>query len=82
MFDSSAGIGRILLYFAASWGGILAGWVVDRFGKGIRTAPRDAPIAEVSQDSQLGRSLGLHMALDTLGAVAGIALTYFLFTWT
>jgi hypothetical protein len=32
----SAGIGRIFLYFAASWGGILAGRVVDRFGKGIR----------------------------------------------
>ncbi|MFZ2448433.1 MAG: MFS transporter [Syntrophobacteraceae bacterium] len=78
----SAGIGKIFLYFATSWGGILAGRVVDRLGKGIRTAPRDALIAEASKEGQLGRSFGLHRALDTLGAVVGIALAYFLFTST
>lgn len=77
-----AGIGKLFLYFATSWGGILAGRLVDRLGKGIRTAPRDALIAEASKEGQLGRSFGLHRALDTLGAVVGIALAYFLFTST
>lgn len=78
----SAGIGRVFLYIATSWGGILAGRVVDRLGKGIRTAPRDALIAEASREGHLGRSFGLHRALDTLGAVVGIALAYLLFTAT
>lgn len=78
----SAGIGKLFLYFSTSWGWVLTGRVIDRFGKGIRTAPRDAIIAEASQANRLGHSFGLHRALDTLGAVIGIAIAYFLFTQT
>lgn len=76
----SAVIGKLFLVFATSWGWILAGRVIDRFGKGIRTAPRDALIAEASKAGQFGRSFGLHRALDTLGAVVGILIAYLLFT--
>jgi len=76
----SATIGKLFLYFSTSWGWVLTGRVVDRFGKGVRTAPRDALIAEASQANQLGHSFGLHRALDTLGAVIGITIAYFLFT--
>ncbi len=79
---ATAGIGKLFLYLATSWAGILGGRIIDRFGKGIRTAPRDALIAEASNPDRFGRSFGLHRALDTLGAVVGITLAYFLFTST
>lgn len=78
----SSTFGRIFLYFSTSWGWVLAGRVVDRFGKGVRTAPRDALIAEASSAGQLGHSFGIHRALDTLGAVIGIAIAYVLFKST
>lgn len=78
----AATLGKFLLYFSTSWGWVLAGRVVDRFGKGVRTAPRDALIAEASQAGRLGHSFGLHRALDTLGAVIGILIAYYLFTET
>ena len=79
---SSATIGRLFLFFSTSWSWVLWGRVIDRFGKGVRTAPRDALIAEASDAGRLGHSFGLHRALDTLGAVIGIAIAYFLFTST
>jgi MFS family permease len=78
----SATIGRLFLFFSTSWSWVLWGRVIDRFGKGVRTAPRDALIAEASDAGRLGHSFGLHRALDTLGAVIGIAIAYFLFTST
>jgi MFS family permease len=76
----AATAGKLILYLSSSWGWVLAGRVVDRFGKGVRTAPRDALIAEASRPGQLGHSFGLHRALDTLGAVIGIGISYMLFT--
>ena len=78
----AATVGKLLLYLSTSWGWVLAGRVVDRFGKGVRTAPRDALIAEASAEGRLGHSFGLHRALDTLGAVIGIVIAYYLFTTT
>jgi MFS family permease len=78
----SATVGKLFLYLSTSWGWVLAGRVVDRFGKGVRTAPRDALIAEASEAGRLGHSFGLHRALDTLGAVVGIVIAYYLFTTT
>ena len=46
---------------------------VDRIGKGLRTAPRDALIAAASDPASLARSFGVHRALDTTGAVARAA---------
>ena len=50
---------------------VLAARFVDRLGKGMRTAPRDALIAEVTPQEQYGRAYGLHRGLDTLGATIG-----------
>lgn len=77
---SSAAIGKILLVYAASWHTVLLGRVVDRFGKGVRTAPRDALIAESAEEGKRGAAFGLHRFMDTLGAAIGIVLAYFLLT--
>lgn len=71
-------IGKLLFVLATSWVGILGARVADRFGKGIRTAPRDAIIAESTQVSGRGTAFGLHRAMDTAGAVIGILLAYWL----
>lgn len=60
-----------LMGFAGSWGQILALRVSDRFGKGLRGAPRDALIAESTAPAMRGKAFGLHRAMDTLGAVIG-----------
>ena len=73
-------IGKMFLYFATSWGWVFLGRTSDRFGKGIRTAPRDALIAEAVDKDKIGRAYGLHRALDTLGATIGIALAYYFLT--
>lgn len=59
--------------FALSQSGthVLVIRLVDRIGKGIRTAPRDALIADSSLKQRMGRSFGFHRAMDTLGAVFG-----------
>lgn len=67
-------IGRVFLAFAAGWGGVLAGRVIDRTGKGIRTAPRDALIAESAHHGIRGRVFGLHRGMDTAGAAVGVLL--------
>ena len=72
--------GKFFLYISASWGYIFVGRVIDRLGKGIRTAPRDALIADSAKDDKRGAAFGLHRAMDTLGAVAGILLAYFFIT--
>ena len=50
---------------------MLALRLVDRFGKGIRSSPRDALIADVVAPADRGRAFGLHEAMDHLGAVIG-----------
>jgi MFS family permease len=66
-------LGKIFLVVAVAWPTVLAGRFVDRFGKGVRTAPRDALIAESIDATRLGRAYGLHRAMDTLGATLGVA---------
>lgn len=72
-------LGKIFLYISTSWGCVFLARVVDRLGKGIRTAPRDALIADSSQEGKRGRAFGLHRAMDTLGACIGIILAYIIF---
>jgi MFS family permease len=69
-----AAIGKLLLYVAGSWGVVFAARIIDRFGKGVRTAPRDALIVESSTPDQRGRAFGLHRTLDTTGAALGVLL--------
>ncbi|HAZ21794.1 MAG TPA: MFS transporter [Firmicutes bacterium] len=69
---------KVALLLAASWPGVLAARIVDRVGKGIRTAPRDVLIAESANAKKLGGSFGLHKMLDMLGSALGILASYFL----
>ena len=62
-----------LLYFGtAGWGLVLAIRFLDRVGKGIRTAPRDALIADVTPPEQRGKAFGFRKAMDKTGAVMGL----------
>lgn len=65
---------KALYLVAASWPVVLVARVGDRIGKGIRTAPRDALIADSTTPDARGRAFGLHRAMDTTGAVIGVAL--------
>jgi MFS family permease len=69
-----AAVGKIMVAAAGAWPVVLAGRVVDRTGKGIRSAPRDALLTVGVPDHQLGRVFGFHRAMDTAGAVLGPVL--------
>ncbi|KGN41242.1 major facilitator transporter [Knoellia aerolata DSM 18566] len=62
---------RPMLLLASTAVGVAGLISVDRVGKGIRTAPRDAMIATASHPSDLGYNFGVHRALDTIGAMLG-----------
>ncbi|WP_250002933.1 MFS transporter [Actinoplanes sp. M2I2] len=64
-------LSRLALLPAAGFAAITAVVTADRLGKGLRTAPRDALIVEASDPALLGRSFGVHRALDTVGAALG-----------
>jgi MFS family permease len=64
-------LSRIALLPAHGLAAVTAVVTADRLGKGLRTAPRDALIAEASEPGMLGRSFGVHRALDTVGAAIG-----------
>jgi len=72
-------IGKVFLYLSNTWHLVLAGRIGDRFGKGIRTAPRDALIADSTPPEKRGNAYGLHRALDSAGASLGVILAYILF---
>ncbi len=65
---------KALYLVATAWPVVLVARVGDRIGKGIRTAPRDALIADSVEAEARGRAFGLHRAMDTTGAVIGVAL--------
>lgn len=62
------------LFFASSWAGVLVVRFADRVGKGIRTAPRDALLADSVAPEQRGAAFGVHRAGDSLGAAIGLGL--------
>jgi MFS family permease len=66
-----AALGKVIIAVAVAWPGVLAGRVVDRLGKGIRGAPRDALLVDGIDKSLRGKVFGFHRAMDTLGAVVG-----------
>lgn len=69
---------KLSLLVASGWGGILTARVVDRLGKGIRTAPRDVMVSESAPQNAMGKSFGIHKALDMAGSAIGILLAYIL----
>jgi len=66
-------ISKPFLYFATTWEWVLGVRFMDRVGKGIRTAPRDALVADSINDKQRGLAFGVHRAGDTAGAFVGLA---------
>jgi MFS family permease len=72
--------GKFFLYISVNWWFVLAGRVIDRFGKGVRVAPRDALIADSAKAQKRGAAFGLHRAMDTLGAIIGVFAAYLLIT--
>jgi len=60
--------------FASTWQAVAAVRWADRVGKGIRTAPRDALVADSIDESQRGLAFGFHRAADTGGAVVGLLI--------
>jgi MFS family permease len=75
---SLASVVRPLLAFAQTWTQVLAIRLTDRVGKGIRTAPRDAMIADTVSVEQRGIAFGFHRAMDHGGAVIGPLVGYVL----
>lgn len=67
-------VAKPFLYFANTWGWVLGVRFADRLGKGVRTAPRDALIADSITPEQRGMAFGLHRAGDTAGAFVGLGI--------
>lgn len=66
-----AALGKVLVAAAGAWPSVLAGRVVDRLGKGLRGAPRDALLVDGIEPGSRGKVFGFHRTMDTLGAVIG-----------
>lgn len=64
-------IGKPLIGFSSNWTHVLFARGLDRTGKGLRTAPRDALLAEAVSARLRGAAFGWHRAMDTLGAAIG-----------
>jgi MFS family permease len=71
-------LSRPIIALATGWHHVMDSRFMDRFGKGVRTAPRDAIIAESAEKTHLGRAFGFHRSMDTMGAVVGPAIAFFL----
>lgn len=73
-------LSKLVLPFSGTWADVLGLRFLDRAGKGLRTAPRDAMIADSVDFKNRGLSFGFHRAMDTAGALLG-SLAAFLFFW-
>jgi MFS family permease len=71
-----------LIAVGGAWSALLGVILVDRAGKGIRTAPRDALISLSTPKEHLGTAFGVHRALDTTGAMLGPLVAFALLLWT
>jgi MFS family permease len=70
--------GKAVIAAAPAWPVVLGGRLLDRVGKGLRGAPRDALLSDAVPADRRGRAFGLHRAFDTAGALAGVVLSAFL----
>jgi MFS family permease len=69
-------LGKLLLPLSGAWQQVFVLKTIDRTGKGIRSAPRDALISESADKTNRGKGFGLHRAMDSSGAVIGSILAY------
>ena len=65
-------LAKPFMYIATTWGLVLGIRFTDRLGKGVRTAPRDALVADSVSADERGKSFGFHRAMDTSGAALGL----------
>jgi len=72
---------RPLIGFALGWGWVLLLRFLDRVGKGIRTAPRDALIASTTDQQIRGRAFGFQRSLDHAGGMLGPLLAFGILQW-
>ena len=72
----SSVLAKALYLFATAWPIVLVARVGDRLGKGIRTSPRDALIADSTDPAFRGRAFGFHRAMDTSGAFIGVFVAF------
>jgi MFS family permease len=79
---SLSAICKLGLLAFSTFGGLTAVLLLDRIGKGIRTAPRDAMISLSSPQDELGTAFGVHRAMDTCGAMLGPLLGFALLALT
>ena len=75
-------IARPLLGLAGSWPMLLVLRSIDRVGKGLRSAPRDALVADATPPHMRGYAFGFHRALDNGGAVAGSLAAAAVLAWS
>ena len=73
---SLAAISKPILAFSFFWWQVLIARFIDRFGKGIRTSPRDALIADSTSKEEYGKAFGFHRGMDTLGAAFGPLIAF------
>ena len=69
-------LAKPFFYFANTWGWVAGVRWADRVGKGIRTAPRDALVADSVNEEQRGLAFGFHRAADTAGAMVGLLIAF------
>jgi MFS family permease len=71
-------MGKLFFFMAYAWPMVLFARLIDRIGKGVRTSPRDAMIADSCDAQYRGKAFGFHRAADTLGACLGPLLALWL----
>ena len=69
---------KLLLPLSGTWAQVFVLRTLERSGKGIRSAPRDAMISESASRGEMGRGFGLHRSMDSLGAVIGSIIAFVL----
>ena len=71
---SLSALAKPLLFIASTWVGVLGIRFTDRVGKGIRSSPRDALLADSAPEDRRGLAFGVHRAADTAGAFTGLLI--------
>ena len=67
-------VAKPFMYIATTWGLVFGVRFADRLGKGVRTAPRDALVADSVAPEERGKGFGIHRAMDTSGAALGLVI--------
>jgi len=76
---TTSSMSKLFFPFITAWPHLLLLKPLERFGKGLRTAPRDAIIADSAAKGARGRGFGIHRAMDTSGAILGSVVAFVLF---